>query len=141
MELGAQRLVGTHDFRNICKPDVNNGVRNFVRSVNRVSVEPSSSVPGMCVLTIAGKAFLWHQVRCVMALLVLVAQGKEEPDVISRLLDVDACPGKPQYSMAWEVPLCLFSCRYEGVEWRTDEASFKFVFRDLQRHWMEHSVR
>ena len=31
MEDAGQRLLGSHDFRNLCKMDVNNGVTNFIR--------------------------------------------------------------------------------------------------------------
>ena len=34
-----------------------------------------------CELTVVGKAFLWHQIRCVVAVLLLVGQGREEPTV------------------------------------------------------------
>ena len=35
----------------------------------------------MCELTVVGQAFLWHQIRCIVAVLFLIAQGKEEPEV------------------------------------------------------------
>lgn len=35
----------------------------------------------MCELTVIGQAFLWHQIRCIIAVLFLIAQGKEEPEV------------------------------------------------------------
>ncbi len=33
-----------------------------------------------------GKAYLWHQIRCIMAVLFLIGEGKEEPEVITQLL-------------------------------------------------------
>lgn len=35
----------------------------------------------MLCLEIVGQAFLWHQVRCIVAVLLLVGQGLEEPEV------------------------------------------------------------
>ncbi len=75
MRDAAQRLVGSHDFRNFCKLDVNNGVLTYVRRVISISVEPlskeSSSSPSspydICVMTLAGNAFLWHQVGTVVS--------------------------------------------------------------------------
>ena len=32
-------------------------------------------------LIVDGKAFLWHQIRCIVAVLLFVAQGKEQPSV------------------------------------------------------------
>lgn len=46
----------------------------------------------MCVVTIEGQAFLWHQVRAVMAVLFLVGEGKEQPDIVATLLDVEKYP-------------------------------------------------
>jgi tRNA pseudouridine38/39 synthase len=34
-----QRLCGEHDFRNFCKMDVNNGVVNYKRRVDSLSVD------------------------------------------------------------------------------------------------------
>ncbi len=75
------RLVGSHDFRNFCKMDVHNGVVNYVRTVKSVEVAVLSRVDvsgedpyDVCVLTLAGNAFLWHQIRCIMSVLFLVGQ-------------------------------------------------------------------
>ena len=115
MNQAGQHLVGEHDFRNLCKMDVANGVVNFRRRimavrVARVDEESDESDDtggggedvnerqsgrdgyGMCVATIEGQAFLWHQVRAVMAVLFLVGQGKEQPDVVAELLDVKTHP-------------------------------------------------
>lgn len=54
-------------------------------------------------LHLRGSAFLWHQVRCMAAVLLLVGEGREAPEVVRRYLDVTAEPLKPQYSMASEV--------------------------------------
>ena len=35
----------------------------------------------MCELTIVGLAFLWHQIRCIVALLFMIGQRKEKPEV------------------------------------------------------------
>ncbi len=35
----------------------------------------------MCQLTIVGNAFLWHQIRCIMAVLFLVGRNQESPEV------------------------------------------------------------
>lgn len=37
----------------------------------------------MCELTVVGLAFLWHQIRCIVSVLFLVAQGKEDITVSS----------------------------------------------------------
>lgn len=40
-----------------------------------------SSPYQMCVMTVSGQAFLWHQVRCMTAILLLISQGLEQPEV------------------------------------------------------------
>ncbi|KAG9465501.1 hypothetical protein GDO78_018182 [Eleutherodactylus coqui] len=103
MDRAARMLEGSHDFRNLCKMDVANGVVNFVRTVLSARVEPVPELPGdsgpfqLYHLQIKGLAFLYHQVRCIMGVLFLVGQGKEKPEVIQELLDVDRNPCKPQY--------------------------------------------
>lgn len=51
----------------------------------------------MYYLNIEGNAFLWHQIRCIMGLLLLIGEGKETPDVITELLDVEKCPRSINY--------------------------------------------
>jgi tRNA pseudouridine38/39 synthase len=68
--------------------------------------------PGPQVYTfcVHGTAFLWHQVRCMVAMLFLVGQGLEEPSLIDELLDVEKNPGRPMYEMADDAPLVLWDC-------------------------------
>jgi hypothetical protein len=89
-------------------------------------------------MRVRGWAFLYHQVRCMMAVLFMVGRGLEEPGIVPRLLDVT--PGarferKPTYNMAPELPLVLMDvtcvakqrtscalltarCRYEpALQW------------------------
>lgn len=47
------------------------------------------------------------QVRCMVAILILVGQGHETPDIVKRMLDVDHFGNKPQYNLADEVSLAL----------------------------------
>jgi len=35
----------------------------------------------MCELTVTGKAFLWHQIRCIVSVLLFVGHGREHPEV------------------------------------------------------------
>lgn len=46
----------------------------------------------MFVATIKSKSFLWHQIRCLMAVLFLVGEQREEPEVVKDLLNVDKNP-------------------------------------------------
>ena len=98
----------------------------------------------MCVLTISGKAFLWHQIRCIVSVLFRVGAGKEMPDVVRQLLDIETNPRRPQYQMASEVPLNLFNVQYENndnIVWNYDSTAQISLIRQLQTLWTEHSVK
>jgi tRNA pseudouridine38/39 synthase len=75
---------------------------------------PAGAVPGcnskVYTFTLYGSAFLWHQVRHMVAILFLVGQGLEKPSLVTDLLDVDKCPGRPTYEMATDAPLVLWDC-------------------------------
>lgn len=95
MRKASHYLIGTHDFRNLCKMDVGNGVVQFIRSVTSISIEPvgtDNDSYSMQRITLVGQAFLWHQVRSIVAVLFLVGQGKEEPTIMVDLLDVEKNP-------------------------------------------------
>lgn len=70
----------------------------------------------MYAFVVHGSAFLWHQVRCMVAILFLVGQGLEDAEVVDRLLDVDSeenqGKGRPDYLMAHEEGLVLWDCRF-----------------------------
>ena len=177
----ARSLIGEHDFRNLCKMDVGNGVVTYRRRITAVDLAPCRhqsqcsrtktkttsdfsmhNLPtegdaaanvndrdfidaedgyGIYELTITGQAFLWHQIRCIVAVLFLIGQGRENPSIVSELLDVERHPRKPQYTMAAEFPLMLFDCSYDNddIDWRYDSGDD--VVRSLQAVWTQHSVR
>lgn len=154
MAEAARALVGEHDFRNICKIDPS--VANFRRTILDVDLQPvpgfGGTAPGgtrapgggpssIWELTVTGYAFLWHQVRCIVALLFLVGDGKEKPTIIRELLDIERYPSRPQcapaatafstttrliylgsaheyrYEMASDAPLLLYGIGYEDTAW------------------------
>lgn len=119
MQRAADLLIGDHDFRNICKMDVAN-VTNFRREIYKAEIVEHSGGGGnemdeVWMLEITGVAFLWHMVRCIMALLFLVGSGKELPSIISTLFDIERVPAKPEYFMAPELPLVLYSSGFENL--------------------------
>lgn len=95
MEIAAKLLVGIHDFRNFCKLD-RSGKKSTVREIKEVSLAVPTSEDldelGMVVLNIKGRSFIWHQIRCIVAVLFLVGKGLEDPTVVSQLLDVNKHP-------------------------------------------------
>lgn len=129
MNQASQKLVGTHDFRNLCKMDVGNGVTNFMRHVDSagvVTTEAPEEGYEMCTFTVVSKAFLWHQIRCIMALVFMVGKGQEKPEIIDELFDVETNPCKPQYTMGSEIPLNLYDCSYDDLNWIYDKGMWLF---------------
>ncbi|XP_065594377.1 tRNA pseudouridine(38/39) synthase [Cyrtonyx montezumae] len=149
MHTAAQRYVGTHDFRNLCKMDVANGVINFQRTILSAQVtwvdggaagDPRGPFR-LCQFEVTGQAFLYHQVRCMMAILFLIGQRMESPEIIDELLDVEKNPRKPQYSMAVEFPLVLYDCEFENIQWHYDREVHEFNVTHLQQLWASHAVK
>ena len=139
-------LLGEHDFRNFCKMDVAHGVVNYTRNLSLVEAKTLSQTPEsayeMCVLTIRGKAFLWHQIRCIVAVLFRIGSGREEPDVISKLLDVEANPSRPQYTMSSEIPLNLFCVEFDQqVEWNYNQEALNSSIKQYQALWTDAAVK
>ncbi|KAJ3825333.1 pseudouridine synthase [Lentinula raphanica] len=140
MRDAASRLLGQHDFRNLCKLDPAKQITIFDRRILRADIEPvepsnSTASASMHVLNLVGTAFLYHQVRHIMAVLLLVGRGLEHPSVITSLLctkegaeqthageSIEVVDSKPEYQMADALPLMLWDCVYsdDDVDWRTD---------------------
>ncbi|XP_062099217.1 uncharacterized protein LOC133805135 [Humulus lupulus] len=117
MESSGEKFIGEHDFRNFCKMDALN-VHTYMRRVKSFEISPCDvrfQGNQLWAIKIKGSAFLWHQVRCMVAVLFMIGQGFESSDVIDTLLDVDRIPRKPQYVMAPEIPLVLQSCEFEDL--------------------------
>ena len=143
MEAAAARLLGEHDFRNLCKLDVQKQLTSFKRKILRANFTllegTGDGRDRMYVFDLVGTAFLYHQVRHIMAVLFLVGSGLEAPEVVTELMNVEdgaepllednAAKGKvytivgskPDYQMADGLPLMLWECGYDDSEldWRT----------------------
>ena len=86
---------------------------NFRREIYAARVEAAG--PGLLRFEVHGQAFLWHMVRCLVAIIELVGDGLEAPDVVDALLDVARSPRRPQYVLADEAPLVLHDCAFDTV--------------------------
>ena len=142
MARAAALLIGEHDFRHICKMDMAN-ITNFRRIIYSAQISPFSNVGSaglgeedtVWMLEIRGIAFLWHMVRCIMALLFLVGERREQPEIVSELLDVAKLPGKPQYCMAAEDPLVLHQCGFDRLSiQRSPRALFELTLH-FEKLW------
>ncbi|OCT46999.1 putative pseudouridylate synthase [Cladophialophora carrionii] len=88
--------------------------------------------PKVYAFCVHGTAFLWHQVRCMVAVLFLVGQGLEDPSIVDELLDVQKHPGRPMYEMADDAPLVLWDCIFPDKD--ADEPGGEEMVDSL--HWL-----
>ncbi|GAB6022341.1 hypothetical protein CHUAL_006462 [Chamberlinius hualienensis] len=142
-EAGAY-LVGEHDFRNLCKMDLGGGVTTFVRNIFEVSIEQTTLTDtgyDMYSLTVKGQSFLWHQIRCIVAILFHIGQQLEEPSLVKELLDVNKNPCKPQYNMAEGFPLVLFDCCFDDINWYYNSEALSTAVENLQGLWSNYAIR
>ncbi|KAJ3161316.1 tRNA pseudouridine synthase 3 [Geranomyces michiganensis] len=177
MREAAATYVGTaNDFRHFCKVDPTKNVQSYERAVSEADVRPLGredddvsddwtnegdinsyldAVTGRArketdffVFVVTGSAFLWHQVRCMMAILFLVGEGCETVDLPRRLID-DATQsaltggGRPAYDMAGETPLVLVECAYPPgtFTWHINGTQRERIAVGLKALWEEHAVK
>ncbi|KAK7079647.1 tRNA pseudouridine synthase 3 [Halocaridina rubra] len=108
--------------------------RNHANSHNENSYD-------MCVATIEGQAFLWHQVRAIMAILFLIGDGKENPSIVRELLNVEKHPRKPQYCLASDLPLNLYRTSFPGIGWQISMDTLNATISHLQGLWTQYNIQ
>ncbi|KAJ9106124.1 hypothetical protein QFC21_001266 [Naganishia friedmannii] len=145
MQEAADRLLGEHDFRNFCKVDGSKQIENHCRRVHSAVVRrdtlgetdivggtrPTNQQTELIsennnagqhedwVFELIGSAFLWHQVRHIMAILFLVGHELEEPSIVSKLLNTGYEP--PLYpsvldkTILVQIPLDPIRTEEDGV--------------------------
>ncbi|KAH8930167.1 pseudouridine synthase [Atractiella rhizophila] len=95
MREAASCFVGTHDFRNFCRVDASKQLTHHIRNIYRASIDPIDESAGLYCFNLVGSGFLYNQVRHMIALLFLVGQGLEQPDIVKRLLYTSHAPPLP----------------------------------------------
>jgi tRNA pseudouridine38/39 synthase len=145
MQQALDKLTGTHDFRNLCKMDTE-AVSNFQRLVKYAKIvvingnHDNNCYRQMCYFEICGQAFLWHMIRCIVAVCFMVGSGYEDPCVVDDLLDVHKYPAKPSYAMAPDTPLVLHSCSYQNVTFGHSSICLWELTNTLERRWEEAAI-
>jgi tRNA pseudouridine(38-40) synthase len=129
MSSAATMFIGEHNFFNFCKIDPSKGPQQgFNRNVLHCSIEPVRPQAGaphpldMFVFNVKATAFLWHQVRAMVAILFRVGDGIDSPAVVAAMLQPGRFRDKPNYSIAADDALLLWDCEFpRGVlQWRAD---------------------
>lgn len=119
MREAALLFKGEHDFRNFCKVDGSKQITNFERTVMDCDIMKFDRETELYWFDLKGSAFLWHQVRSMVAILFLIGRGHEQPEIITELLDVEKTPRRPIYEMAHDIPLVLYDCEFPAMEWKS----------------------
>ena len=146
MRTAARHFVGVHDFRNFCKIDPNKQITNFVRRIFGADIVEETGLdstlghyaqagtggPKVYSFDVRGSAFLWHQIRHMVAIIFLVGQGLESPDVVRAMLDTAANPSRPSYAMADEFPLVLWDCIFPRG---TPDTDLQLTDPDARAQW------
>lgn len=154
MKEACNYLIGTHDFRNLCKMDVATGIVHYNRKVFSAEVklaqrnQESIGAFDMLYFEIKASSFLYNMIRCIMSILMIIGQEREPPSLIKELLDVEKNNRKPQYSFAHEIPLCLFKCNFQEEipdtnddrtemlnQWIINEAGLRRAISNFQQQW------
>ena len=132
MSEGAQHFIGVHDFKNFFRSHDN--TNNFIRriyefelvhetaSLPQLPTSTNQIIPNLVYFHVRANAFLYHQVRCMMAVLFLIGEGKEPPWIVRDLLDLKKRPQKLVYQAAFPNALCLWECAFLpslSLKWRT----------------------
>jgi tRNA pseudouridine38-40 synthase len=126
MDRAAQQFLGSHNFSNFARVKDKNPYRNILAA--RVGEEN-----GFVFLEVKAESFLWHQVRCMAAALLLVGEGEADEGSIARLLEADALrplqPAPAEGLILWDT-----DC---GITWTpiTSEGQSGAFMDHLVRHY------
>ena len=129
MSAAASMFLGEHNFFNFCKIDASKGpLQSFNRNVLHASIEPVRPLAGaphpldVFVFNVKATAFLWHQVRAMVAILFRVGDGIDAPSVVAAMLQPGRFRDKPNYSIADDDALLLWDCEFPPglLQWRGD---------------------
>jgi tRNA pseudouridine38/39 synthase len=141
MNIAAGYYEGEHDFRNFCKLDGSKQITNFKRTILKSQILEIE--PGFYCFDLEGSAFLWHQVRNMIAVLFLVGQKLESAEIIKDLINVEKYPQKPVFDMAADFPLVLYDCKFPEMEWMSPQPTAKHnrTTTTVYSNWLETKIR
>lgn len=141
MSKGASYYEGEHDFRNFCKIDGSKQITNYKRTIISSKIIPIDD--DFVCFDIQGSAFLWHQVRNMIAILFLVGQKLETPEIVLDLMNIEKFPTRPIYEMASDVPLILYDCSFPPMEWIKPKSCVKAerTVSNVYANWIDTSIK
>lgn len=143
MNEAAKHFLGENDFRNFCKIDASKQIYNFKRTILMSQIDKIPGEDNFFVFNLKGTAFLWHQVRCMVAVLLTVAQKHEDPSIVKELLDIEKYPSRPVYKMAHDIPLVLYDCGFDSnlIKWSTGPDRKFNVNKVVDGIWNDYKIK
>eukprot|EP00347_Sterkiella_histriomuscorum_P000431 403375889 len=151
MKQAARKYLGIHDFRNFCKKDESVKLeddeddQNFMRRIYRFDIvqqhiNVQNEKLSIWHVVIRGSAFLWHQVRCMMAVLFMIGRGEEDESVIDLLYDIEKLPERPNYNIASEFGLILNECGFDDIEWSNPVFANVETYNVFRKQYEENAI-
>lgn len=126
MDRAAHHFLGNHNFTNFARVKDKNPYRNILSA--HVGEEE-----GFVYFEVKAESFLWHQVRCMAAALLLVGEQAADERSIASLLEADAVrplqPAPAEGLILWDT-----DC---GIEWTpvtTEGQSGGFIDHLVRHH-------
>eukprot|EP01121_Diplochlamys_sp_Union-15-3_P000091 TRINITY_DN1007_c0_g1_i1.p1 TRINITY_DN1007_c0_g1~~TRINITY_DN1007_c0_g1_i1.p1 ORF type:complete len:143 (-),score=21.02 TRINITY_DN1007_c0_g1_i1:124-552(-) len=77
----------------------------------------------------------------MVAILFLIGSHLEKPSIISELLDLKKYHHKPTYLMASEIPLVLYECDFDDLEFIYDKEILGLVYNQFFEKWKELALK
>ena len=109
MQLGAKRLIGTHDFKSF--ETLGSTRKTSVRTVHQLTVQVAQALAGREILIeISADGFLYNMVRNITGALVEIGKGRYGPGWLDALIDTKE--RDPESQTAPARGLCLMRVEY-----------------------------
>ncbi|CCH45032.1 putative tRNA pseudouridine synthase [Wickerhamomyces ciferrii] len=141
MQKAAKLYEGSHDFRNFCKIDGSKQISNYERTILKSQILDLGN--GLYCFDLEGSAFLWHQVRNMVAILFLVGQKLESPGIVTQLMNIQETPTRPLFDMGSDIPLILYDCKFPEMEWVKANkcAKYEKTLTSVYSQWIELNMK
>ncbi len=128
---GAEFLVGTHNFKNLCKSKI---IENTTRTIEKITIGRDER--GLLVFNFIGNAFLWKMIRKIVKVVIQVGKGEISFQELRNLLNPNYSPQKGIEPMPAE-GLILYDVGYP-FDFNIDRYSIEKLLNKIRLKISEH---
>jgi tRNA pseudouridine38-40 synthase len=117
MQLGLEKLKGTHDFKKLSKKSdklPSGKEKSTVLTLEKASVKLLKQ-NNMLRFVFVSRSFLWNQVRKMVSIILDIGNGLYSPTIIDEVLDVNSNLPKGGIKAIYPVGLVLYNVEYEQI--------------------------